>query len=71
MLAWMTLSAAPKRGSSESLLLSSRGVSGTVCHAGENALLVKETMFNIKFNKLMDFTERVLAAICFCHGRRY
>ena len=69
MLAWMTLSSASKRGSSESLLLSSRGVSWTLCHAGENALIVKKTMLNIKFNKLMDFTERVLAAICFCHGR--
>ena len=70
MLAWTALSVASKRGSSESLLLSSRGVSGTLCHAGENALLVKETMLNIKFNKFMDFTEHVSAAICFCHGRR-
>ena len=70
MLAWMTLSAAAKRTSGDSLLISSRGVSWTLCHAGENALLVKETMLNIKFNKLMDFTERVLSAICFCHGRR-
>jgi len=45
-----------QRGSSESLLHSSRGVSLTLCHAGENALLVKETMLNLKFNKLMDFT---------------
>ena len=66
LLAWMTLSAASKRGSSKSLLLSSRG---TLCLAGENALLVQETMLNIKFNKLMDFTVRVLAAICFCHER--
>ena len=70
MLAWMTLSAASKRKSSESLLLSSRGVSWTLCHDGENALLVQETILNIKFNKLMDFTERVLSAICFCYGRR-
>ena len=70
MLAWMTSSTAFKRESSESLLLSSRRISWTMCHACENALLVKETMLNIKFNKLMDFTERVLAAKCFCHGRR-
>ena len=25
-----------------------------MCHAGENALLVKETILNIKLNKLMD-----------------
>ena len=70
MLAWVTLSAASKRESSESLLLSSRGVSWTLCHAGENDLLVKETMLGTKINKLMDLTERVLAAICFCHERR-
>ena len=53
MLAWMTLSAASKRGSSENRLLSSRWVSWTLCHAGENDLQVKETMLNIKFNKIM------------------
>ena len=37
---------------------------------GKSALLVKETMLKIKINKLMDFTVSVLAAICFCHGRR-
>ena len=55
MLAWMTLSAASERGSSENVLLSSREASRALCHAGENALLVglvvKETMLNIKFNK--------------------
>ena len=61
----MTLIALFKRGSSESLLLSSRGVSWTLCHAGENALLVKETMLSTKINELMNFTERVLATICF------
>jgi len=65
----MTLRAASKRGSSESLLLSLRGVSWTSCHAG-NALLVKKIVVKIKINKFMDFTERVLAALCFCHGRR-
>ena len=65
MLVWMTLSAASKRVSSESLRLSLRGLSWTLCHAGENALLVKETMLSTKINKLMDFTERVLATLCF------
>ena len=68
MLVWMTLSAASKRLSSESQLLSSRGVSWTLCHAGENALLIKETMLNIKFNKLMDFTVRVLLQYVFVTG---
>ena len=56
MLAWMTLSAASERGSSENVLLSSREASRALCHAGENALLVKETMLNIIFNKFVDFT---------------
>ena len=70
MLAWMTLIAASKRESGECLLLSSRGVSGTSCHAGKNALLVKEAMLKIKITKFFDFTERVLAARCFCRRRR-
>ena len=36
----------------------------------QSELLVKETVFKIKINKSMDFTESVLAAICFCHVRR-
>ena len=36
----------------------------------KSALLVKKTVLKIKINELMDFTVNVLAAICFCHGRR-
>ena len=66
-IVWMTLSAASIRGLSKSLLLSSK-----VHHVPnwKSALLVKKNLLKIKINKSMDFTESVLAAICFCHVRR-
>ena len=46
--------------------------SGIVDHVPlwQSALLVTETVLKIKIQKSMDFTESVLAAICFCHVRR-
>ena len=70
MLAWMTLSAASKRGFGKRLLLFQESYHESSVTCVKSALLVKETILKIKINKLMDFTVSVLAAVCVCHERR-
>ena len=70
MLVWMTLSAASKRGFANACCFFREGYHESRLACVKSALLVKETMLKIKINKLMNFTVSVLAAICFCHGRR-
>ena len=70
MLAWMTLSVASKHGFGKRLLLSSRGVSLISCGMLQKCIASEGDCVENKINELMDFTVSVLAAICFCHGRR-